>query len=184
VLDLAYAKREHDVHDAANHGERRDPGDEKNGAATVVAGGQKPSASSMIPAINCTHHTSISYRTEIDSTMSNVPAKIRMKLKTPASAAKVSPGCMNATIPGDDEDEREEAVQQPPPPVGEKQHPDLEHAGCQRHDPEQDRDRRHGRVAGRSHSATAGRFGPPATSVGADCRNGARSARPASTRYL
>ena len=39
VLDLAHAKREHDVHDAANHGERRDPGDEKNGAATVVAGG-------------------------------------------------------------------------------------------------------------------------------------------------
>ena len=32
----------------------------------------------MILAINCTHHTSISCRTEIDSTMSNVPAKIRM----------------------------------------------------------------------------------------------------------
>ena len=52
MLDLAYAKREHDAHDAANHGERRDPGDEKNGAATVVAGGPEAERERMKSLIN------------------------------------------------------------------------------------------------------------------------------------
>ena len=47
--------------------------------------------------------------------MSNVPAKIRKKLKTAASARNVLPGWMKATMPGDDEDERQHGVEQLPP---------------------------------------------------------------------
>ena len=53
----------------------------------------------MIPPISCSHQTSISCRVEIEMMMSNVPAKIRKKLKTAASARNVSPGWMNATMP-------------------------------------------------------------------------------------
>jgi hypothetical protein len=38
MLNLAHAKGEHDVVDAADHGDCGHPGDEENGAATVVAG--------------------------------------------------------------------------------------------------------------------------------------------------
>ena len=63
----------------------------------------------MIPPISCSHQTSISCLVEIAMMMSNVPAKIRKKLKTAASARNVLPGWMNATIARGDEDERQHA---------------------------------------------------------------------------
>ena len=38
MLELTDAEGEQDVHDAANHGKGRNPGDEQNGAAPVEAG--------------------------------------------------------------------------------------------------------------------------------------------------
>jgi hypothetical protein len=52
-----------------------------------------------MPPISCSHHTSISRRAEIATMMSNVPAKIRKKLNTAASAANVLPGWIKATTP-------------------------------------------------------------------------------------
>jgi hypothetical protein len=40
VLGLTHAKREQDVHEAANHGDGRHPCDQQNGRCAVVVGGQ------------------------------------------------------------------------------------------------------------------------------------------------
>src|SRR5262249_26639343 len=42
VLDLPHAKREHDIPDAANDGDRRHPRDQKNRTAAVVASRPEP----------------------------------------------------------------------------------------------------------------------------------------------
>ena len=70
--------------------------------------------------------------------MSNVPAKIRKKLKTAASAANVSTGVNERDDPGSDEDDRQEAAKQSPPAPGHEQHSNLHHAGCDGDNAEQE----------------------------------------------
>ena len=99
VLNLADAEGEHDVPDAADDRDRGHPGHEENRAATVVA--RRPEADQKLDDA-----TDQLQPPDLDLTASRdrdddveVPAKIRKKLNTAASAANVLPGWMNATMP-------------------------------------------------------------------------------------
>src|SRR5262249_24446683 len=92
----------------------------------------------MIPLIRVSHQPSVSLRIENAMMMSNVPAKTRKKLITAASAANVSPGWMNETMPA--------AMKQLRAAGDDDRHRDLEQAGEDGDDSEEDRDRPHRRV--------------------------------------
>jgi hypothetical protein len=92
VLDLAHAKREQDVDEAANHGDGLHPGDEKNGASHVVAGRPEaePELDDASDQLQPPDLDLIPNGDRLDDV--ELPAKIRKKLNTAASAANVSPG--------------------------------------------------------------------------------------------
>jgi hypothetical protein len=70
--------------------------------------------------------------------MSNVPARIRKKLKTAAQRRERVTGVNERDDPGSDEDDRQEAAKQSPPAPGHEQHSDLHHAGCDGDNAEQE----------------------------------------------
>ena len=81
-----------------------------------------------MPPISCNHQTSISCRPEIEKMMSNVPAKIRKKLKTAANARERVAGMDKRDDPGSDESDRQDGVEQLPPAGREEDARDLEYA--------------------------------------------------------